>query len=153
MASQAVKCTVGDILGSECHKTTVVKQVGEKNILSDLSHDDIEILLLRSGIGFEQLKDQSTICYHHESYIKSSLYIQDKFCCDPFERHTRNCQGKETWRKLSTIQLIILSSYMSYRSTGNNSFTLQKRQHISKIGSWKTTLSSLYRSSFKGLPE
>ena len=103
MASQAFKCTVGDILGSECHKTTVVKQVGEKNILSDLSHDDIEILLLRSGIGFEQLKDQSTICYHHESYIKSSLYIRDKFCCDPFGRNTRNCQGKETWRKLSTM--------------------------------------------------
>ena len=39
------------------------------NVLSELSGKEIEVLMLRSQIKLNKLKQDSTICFHHQKYF------------------------------------------------------------------------------------
>lgn len=87
-------CSIGSLLNSECNKTFITKKVGEKKVLSEFSFDDIEVLLLRTGISLQHLTKRSTICFHHEKYyISSDSYFDDGFCCNPLILHEGRSQG------------------------------------------------------------
>lgn len=84
LSEQFPPCTVGNILGTECHRNTYCRQVGLHN-LSDIT--DINLLKERSGINF--LDNNGTLCYHHEKVFISRYEQLQKFCCDPFKIHKK----------------------------------------------------------------
>ena len=75
-------CSIGEIEGSVCHMHTHGK-IGIKSI-SEISHDDIELLIWRTGIQKNML---NTVCLHQLKEYLDKFTTLNPFCCDPFEHH------------------------------------------------------------------
>ena len=58
-------------------------KIGIKSIC-EISHDDIELLIWRTGIQKNML---NTVCLHHLKEYLDKFTTLNPFCCDPFEYH------------------------------------------------------------------
>ena len=86
-------CSVGVVENSECHK--MIHTHGKIGILEiiELSKEDIELLVWRTGIRKNSLK---TVCLHHQKQYLDRFTALNPFCCDPFGHHAgkKNYKGK-----------------------------------------------------------
>ena len=83
------ECSIGKGLFDQCHSTEFTKFKGLK-LSNQFSEEENEILRLRSG-----LDEVETVCLHHEKLILSKFEsMHGRYCCDPFERHTKFIKSK-----------------------------------------------------------
>ena len=77
-------CSIGRIEESVCHN--LVHTHGKVGILPilELSKDDFELLVWRTGIRKNSLK---TICLHHQKQYIDKFTLLNPYCCDPLEHH------------------------------------------------------------------
>ena len=77
-------CSIGRIEESVCHN--LVHTLGKVGILPilELSKDDFELLVWRTGIRKNSLK---TICLHHQKQYIDKFTLLNPYCCDPLEHH------------------------------------------------------------------
>ena len=101
MASQS--CSIGKIEGSECHNKVHTHGKIGNSLTSELSKEDFDLLIWRTGIGKDNLK---TICFHHQKLFLEKFTILNPFCCDPFRCHTGKKSIKGKHINNSTIQNI-----------------------------------------------
>jgi hypothetical protein len=80
-------CFVGGQLNDACHLLVYCRKKGFLSI-TDLSDDDRQLLLWRTGIE-SQPSSLERICLHHEALFLSRYESIQKFCCDPFNVHTK----------------------------------------------------------------
>ena len=66
-------------------------KIGIKSI-NEISHDDIELLIWRTGIQKNKL---NTVCLHHLKEYLDKFTTLNPSCCDPFEHHAdkKNFRG------------------------------------------------------------
>lgn len=83
-------CSIGIALEEECHKKIYCRNVGTL-AASDLSQDDKKLLEWRSGV---LLRDDSTVCFHHEKMYISRYEYTQKYCSDPFKLHKKRISSK-----------------------------------------------------------
>jgi len=77
-------CYIGSEKGESCHKTSLTKSIGFKEIL-DLDDSERELLLLRSGCKFIK----GSICHHHFYFYLVRYESFQRVCCNPFQNHKR----------------------------------------------------------------
>jgi hypothetical protein len=111
-------CQFGLILkDNQCHKTTIIKEVGLTNIY-DLSENDLELLKLRCDDDYQYdelaVSQNPTICNHHKAlYISSYFESHQVICCDPFKHHSKSTSKKRKkqravkGKEMIFIQLIV----------------------------------------------
>ena len=77
-------CSIGEFEDSACHK--MVHTHGKIGMLqvTELSRDDRELILWRTGIHKRNLM---TICLHHHKQYLEKFTTLNPFCCDPFRHH------------------------------------------------------------------
>ena len=84
--------SIGEIEDSACHSTAHTHgKVGMLQII-ELSKEDSELLIWRTGIHKKSLK---TICLHHQKLYLDKFATMNSLCCDPFGHHAekKNCKG------------------------------------------------------------
>lgn len=79
------RCTIGTQLELECHKNTWCKRSGLLNI-SSFDKTTLDLLECRTGLFSIET---GTICFHHEKEYLSRYESLQKYCCDPFNKHTQ----------------------------------------------------------------
>jgi len=87
-------CYIGSEKGESCHKTSLTKSIGFKEIL-DLDDSERELLLLRSGCKFIK----GSICHHHFYFYLVRYESFQRVCCNPFQNHKR--PAKSSLRSIS----------------------------------------------------
>lgn len=86
-------CSIGEIERSECHKTTYTHGKCELSQITQLSKENVELLVWRTGIRKNKLK---TVCLSHQKVYLDKFTLLNPFCCDPFNRHNKEnskCKG------------------------------------------------------------
>jgi len=84
VSESIVNCTFGSI--SECHKLSYSRTCGFMNF-ADLSEDEKELLILRSGLDIQHEKESSTtICFHHKKVFLDRYESQQTSCFDPLQK-------------------------------------------------------------------
>ena len=77
-------CFVGTEKGESCHKTSLTKSIGPKEIL-DLDDSETELLLLRAGCKFTNV----SICHHHFYFYLVQYDSFQRTCCDTFQNRKK----------------------------------------------------------------
>lgn len=80
-------CTFGLVRQEECHKTVYTRHIGFRDH-SDLSDADFELLCLRTEHADNLQKSAVNICFHHEQVLLQRFNQMQKYCCDPFNKHS-----------------------------------------------------------------
>ena len=77
-------CSIGEYQDSVCHKTFHTR--GKIGVIqaSELSKENIELVIWRTGIHKKSL---NTICLHHHNQCLDKFTMLNPFCCDPFRHH------------------------------------------------------------------
>ena len=96
----STSCSIGTLLckESDCNALWMTTKTGVKQIVTELTSDDVYVLLMRTGCVADDLNFDSTICYHHENlYLLSDKFFNAKNdkCCNPFETHESSRIGKK----------------------------------------------------------
>ena len=85
-------CSIGKVDESACHIT--VHTHGKIGLLPiiEISHENIELLVWRTGIRKNGLK---TVCLHHLKQYLDKFTTLNPLCCDPFGHHAekKNYKG------------------------------------------------------------
>ena len=78
-------CCIGIELNEECHKISYCSEKGFV-VFADYSESEKKLIELRSGV---LIKEDGTVCLHHEAlYLKKYEWLQ-KHCCDPYKVHKK----------------------------------------------------------------
>lgn len=94
--SKPSSCSVGLHLSDEqsCHSHTYSRKTGLKNF-SEISEKDRTLLMLRCNFAeSEQIVASSTICLHHECVWILYYDRLQKFCCNPYNIHSKQITSK-----------------------------------------------------------
>ena len=87
-------CSFGEIDESICHTTSYTHGKSALLSITDLSTEDIDLLVWRTGIRKRNFK---TICLHHQKIYLEKFSKLNSYCCDPFSKHSvdnqQNCKG------------------------------------------------------------
>ena len=77
-------CSIGKFQDSQCHKTFHTR--GEVGLIqvSELTKEEIELVIWRIGINKKNL---NTICLHRQNQYLEKYIILNQFCCDPLQHH------------------------------------------------------------------
>lgn len=78
-----IPCSFGNLLGDTCHKTTYARLVGLMQ-LDELTSDEKELVLLRTGSNVTTDCNNLTLCKHHEQVLLRRYESHQISCCDPF---------------------------------------------------------------------
>ena len=81
-------CSLGNILGEQCHKTTYCATAALIRV-DEMNSDERNLLALRSGIenGIE------TVCQHHHKFFLVKYEEYQRVCCNPFAIHGPHRKG------------------------------------------------------------
>ena len=87
-------CSFGENDESNCHSTIYTHGKSAILLITDLSTEDIDLLVWRTGVRKRNLK---TICLHHQKIYLEKYSKLNPYCCDPFNKHSvniQNCKGE-----------------------------------------------------------
>lgn len=80
-----MECSVGELIGEECHKCVYGTVAKDIKLISALSEEDQHLLALRTNSA-----DILTICRYHEiKYFLKYCHLFGKSCCDPLNIHKK----------------------------------------------------------------
>ena len=104
-------CSIGEIEISECHSKTHTHGKTGLIPITELSRDDIDLIVWRTGIRKSNLK---IICLHHQKLYLEKFTTLNPFCANPFGHHDEKirCKGKMI---LSFLYNLIIFNLRNHR--------------------------------------